>query len=40
MRSLELRERPALAGRLLSTEDRVVKTVTHRALELVKEDEI
>jgi hypothetical protein len=36
--ALELRERPGLAGRLLSTEDRVVKMVTHRALELLKED--
>jgi hypothetical protein len=34
----ELRQRPGLAGRLLSTEDRVVKMVTYRALEHLNED--
>jgi hypothetical protein len=33
----ELRRRPGLAGRLLATEDRVVKMITYRALELLKE---
>lgn len=32
----ELTARPGLAGRLLTTQDRVVKMVTHRALELLK----
>jgi hypothetical protein len=31
----EIRKRPGLAGRLLATDDRVVKMLTHRALELV-----
>jgi len=35
----ESRQRPGLAGRLLSTADRVVKMVTHRALELLKQNE-
>jgi hypothetical protein len=33
----ELRLRPSLAGRLLKTEDRVVKMLTFRALELNRE---
>lgn len=33
----ELKRRPGLAGRLLSTDDRVVKMITHRALELIQE---
>jgi hypothetical protein len=32
----EIDRRPSLVGRLLKTEDRVVKMVTHRALELIK----
>ena len=32
----ELRRRPGLAGRLLATEDRVVKMITYRALEILK----
>lgn len=32
----ELRRRPTLAGRLLGTDDRVVKMLTYRALELLK----
>jgi hypothetical protein len=32
----ELQRRPGLAGRLLSTNDRVVKMITYRALELLK----
>jgi hypothetical protein len=32
----ELEHRPTLVGRLLATEDRVVKMVTYRALELLK----
>jgi hypothetical protein len=35
----ELQLRPGLAGRLLSTEDRVVKMITYRALELLRENE-
>ena len=35
--AVELERRPSLAGRLLTTEDRVVKMVTFRALELVKD---
>jgi hypothetical protein len=33
----ELQRRPGLVGRLLSTDDRVVKMITYRALELLKE---
>jgi hypothetical protein len=33
---VELERRPGLVGRLLKTEDRVVKMVTFRALELLK----
>jgi len=36
--AVELQQRPGLAGRLLSTEDRVVKMVTHRALEILRGD--
>jgi hypothetical protein len=32
----ELRLRPSLAGRLLNTDDRVVKMLTYRALELLQ----
>jgi hypothetical protein len=32
----EIRKRPGLAGRLLATDDRVVKILTHRALELMR----
>jgi hypothetical protein len=32
----EIERRPSLVGRLLKTEDRVVKMVTHRALELIE----
>jgi hypothetical protein len=35
----EIRARPGLVGRLLATNDRVVKMLTHRALELMKERE-
>jgi hypothetical protein len=35
--SKEIAARPGLVGRLLNTRDRVVKMVTHRALELLKE---
>ena len=31
----EIRARPSLVGRLLNTDDRVVKMVTHRAIELL-----
>jgi hypothetical protein len=34
----EIRKRPGLVGRLLATDDRVVKAITHRALELQKLD--
>lgn len=34
--ALELERRPGLVGRLLVTDDRVVKMVTHRAIEIVK----
>jgi hypothetical protein len=34
----EIAARPGLAGRLLRTEDRVVKMLVHRALELRKRD--
>ena len=34
--AVELARRPSLAGRLLTTDDRVVKMVTFRALELLK----
>jgi len=34
--TLELSNRPGLAGRLLATENQVVKMLTHRALELLK----
>lgn len=34
--AVELERRPSLAGRLLSTDDRVVKMVTFRAMEIVK----
>jgi len=33
---VEIRARPSLVGRLLNTDDRVVKMVTHRAVELLK----
>ncbi len=33
----EIRNRPGLVGRLLATNDRVVKMLTHRALELLKQ---
>jgi hypothetical protein len=33
----ELQRRPGLAGRLLATDDRVVKMLTYRALELLSE---
>jgi len=32
----EIRRRPSLVGRLLNTDDRVVKMVTHRAVELLE----
>lgn len=32
----EISARPGLTGRLLNTDDRVVKSLTHRALELLK----
>jgi hypothetical protein len=32
----EIERRPGLTGRLLSTEDRVIKMITYRALELLK----
>ena len=32
----EIKARPGLAGRLLSTDDRVVKMITYRALELLR----
>jgi len=35
----ELEKRSSLAGRLLNTDDRVVKMLTYRALELLKERE-
>jgi len=35
----EIRRRPSLVGRLLNTDDRVVKMVTHRAVELLKAEE-
>ncbi|HEX2881990.1 MAG TPA: hypothetical protein VHO25_20870 [Polyangiaceae bacterium] len=34
----ELRRRPSLAGRLLNTDDRVIKMLTYRALELLQGD--
>jgi hypothetical protein len=34
----EIRKRPGLAGRLLATDDRVVKMLAHRAFELLKLD--
>lgn len=36
MLAVELARRPSLAGRLLTTDDRVVKMLTFRALELLK----
>jgi hypothetical protein len=35
----EIHARPGLAGRLLATTDRVVKMLTHRALELLRQRE-
>jgi len=32
----EIRKRESLVGRLLNTDDRVVKMLTHRAIELIK----
>jgi len=34
----EIRRRPGLAGRLLAADDRVVKMLTHRALELLRSE--
>jgi hypothetical protein len=33
----EIQQRPGLVGQLLNTDDRVVKMLTHRALELLKQ---